>query len=73
LAPRIHHQYQPDMVFAEPAGLSAEERAALEQRGHKIRDWPATIGNMQIITWDYDSQKVVAASDPRGVGKGMTR
>jgi len=73
LAPRIHHQYQPDAVFAEPAGLSAEERAALEHRGHKIRDWPPTIGNMQIITWDYGSQKVVAASDPRGVGKGMTR
>jgi gamma-glutamyltranspeptidase/glutathione hydrolase len=73
LAPRIHHQYQPDMVFAEPKALSAEERAALEQRGHKIRDWPPTIGNMQIITWDYGSQKVVAASDPRGVGKGMTR
>ncbi len=73
LAPRIHHQYQPDAVFAEPAGLSAEERAALEQRGHKIRDWPPTIGNMQIITWDYGSQKVVAASDPRGVGKGMVR
>lgn len=73
LAPRIHHQYQPDMVFAEPKALSAQERTALEQRGHKIRDWPPTIGNMQIVTWDYGSQKVVAASDPRGVGKGMTR
>ena len=72
-APRIHHQYQPDMVFAEPAGLSNDERRALEERGHKIRDWPATIGNMQIVTWDYASKTVVAASDPRGAGKGLTR
>jgi gamma-glutamyltranspeptidase/glutathione hydrolase len=71
-APRVHHQYQPDVVFAEP-GVTAEERRALEERGHKIRDWPATIGNMQIITWDYASQKVVAASDPRGAGTGITR
>jgi gamma-glutamyltranspeptidase / glutathione hydrolase len=71
-APRVHHQYQPDVVFAEP-GVTAEERSALEERGHKIRDWPATIGNMQIITWDYASQKVVAASDPRGAGTGMIR
>jgi gamma-glutamyltranspeptidase/glutathione hydrolase len=71
-APRVHHQYQPDVVFAE-RGVTAEERAALEARGHKIRDWPATIGNMQIVTWDYASQKVVAASDPRGAGTGMTR
>jgi gamma-glutamyltranspeptidase/glutathione hydrolase len=72
-APRIHHQYQPDMVFAEPKGLTDEERQTLEQRGHKFRDWPPTIGNMQVITWDYATQSVVAASDPRGVGQGMTR
>src|SRR5262245_60664890 len=72
-APRIHHQYQPDIVFAEPKGLTDEERQTLEQRGHKFRDWPPTIGNMQVITWDYATQSVVAASDPRGVGRGLTR
>ncbi|HZF24848.1 MAG TPA: gamma-glutamyltransferase [Steroidobacteraceae bacterium] len=73
IAPRIHHQYEPDVVFAEPKGLTAEERQTLEQRGHKFRDWPPTIGNMQVITWDYATGAVVAASDPRGVGQGMTR
>lgn len=72
-APRIHHQYQPDAAFAELAALTADERRALEQRGHTFRDWPATIGNMQVITWDYASQKVVAVSDPRGAGKGMVK
>lgn len=72
-AARIHHQYQPDVVFAEPKGLTDEERQALERRGHKFRDWPPTIGNMQVITWDYATQSVVAASDPRGVGQGMVR
>ena len=72
-APRIHHQYQPDVVFAEPKGLTDDERRSLEERGHKFRDWPPTIGNMQVITWDYATQSVVAASDPRGAGQGMVR
>jgi gamma-glutamyltranspeptidase len=28
-------------------------------------------GNTQVVTWDYKSGKVEAASDPRGVGEGM--
>ena len=71
-APRVHHQYQPDVVFAERS-LDPQERKSLEERGHQIRDWPPTIGNMQIITWDYASQRVVAASDPRGAGTGLVR
>ena len=56
-----------------PKASREEERQSLEQRGHKFRDWPPTIGNMQVITWDYATQSVVAASDPRGVGEGMVR
>ena len=28
-------------------------------------------GNMEVITWDYASGKVEAASDPRGQGEGL--
>lgn len=72
-APRFHHQYQPDAVFAEPDALSEAEREALAQRGHQFRPWPATIGNMQVVTWDYEGDRVVAGSDPRAAGVGMVR
>jgi len=35
-APRIHAQWLPDQIFWEPNALSAETRAALEARGHKL-------------------------------------
>ena len=72
-APRLHHQYRPDAVFAESAALSAEEQGSLVERGHTIRPWPATIGNMQVITWDYASGRVEAASDPRRAGGASVR
>ena len=72
-APRLHHQYQPDAVFAEPAALSPEEQGSLVERGHTIQAWPATIGNMQVITWDYASGRVDAASDPRRAGGAAVR
>jgi gamma-glutamyltranspeptidase/glutathione hydrolase len=72
-APRFHHQYQPDAVFAEDGAFTGEERAALEQRGHSIRGWPATIGNMQVITWDYAGDQVDAASDPRRAGGSLVK
>ena len=72
-APRFHQQYQPDSIFSEPEALSAEERTGLESRGHGMRPWPSTIGNMQVITWDRATGKLVAASDPRGAGGALVR
>jgi gamma-glutamyltranspeptidase / glutathione hydrolase len=69
-APRIHHQYLPDVVQYEPDALSAEEKSALEQRGHQLREGRQRWGNMEVVTWDYASGKVDAASDPRGDGVG---
>jgi gamma-glutamyltranspeptidase/glutathione hydrolase len=69
-APRFHHQYLPDVVMAEPNAFTAAERAELEKRGHRFREggpW----GNTQVVTWDYASGRVEAASDPRGFGAGL--
>lgn len=71
-ARRFHHQYLPDTIAVESGALTDEERASLAERGHQFRPWPATIGNMQVVTWDY-SGKVVAGSDPRAAGVGMVR
>lgn len=69
-ARRMHHQYFPDAIMVESGALTAEEKAGLEARGHTLREgreW----GNTQVITWDYASGKVDAASDPRGFGAGL--
>jgi gamma-glutamyltranspeptidase/glutathione hydrolase len=72
-APRLHHQYLPDAVFAEADALTAEERAGLEARGHSIRPWPDTIGNLQVVTWDRATGRVDAASDSRRAGGASVR
>jgi gamma-glutamyltranspeptidase/glutathione hydrolase len=44
-APRIHHQWLPDVVVAEPFALSPDTQKLLEQMGYKIieqRPWGAT-------------------------------
>jgi len=66
---RYHHQYLPDLVTYEPGAFSDEEINSLKQRGHQLREI-TTYGNMEAVTWLYDSNKVEAASDPRGDGVG---
>lgn len=66
-APRIHHQFQPDMLVHERGALTAEEVAELKRRGHELRE-RETWGNLQVVTWERAGGKVSAASDPRGIG-----
>ncbi len=35
-APRIHHQWLPDVIYAEPFALSADTQAVLRRMGYKI-------------------------------------
>lgn len=68
-APRIHHQYYPDVISYERTALTDAERAALIAHGHRLKEggpW----GNLQVVTWDYASGQVEAAADPRGAGEG---
>jgi gamma-glutamyltranspeptidase / glutathione hydrolase len=69
--PRVHHQFLPDVVTLEPGALTPDERAALERRGHHLSEGRSPWGNTQVITWDYGSGKIDAASDPRGFGAGL--
>jgi len=68
---RYHHQYLPDVVDYEKGALSETEIAQLEAMGHKLKEGNRLWGNMEVITWDYASGKVEAASDPRGEGAGL--
>jgi len=69
--PRYHHQYLPDVVDYEKGALSGDEIARLQAMGHTLQEGSRRWGNMEVITWDYASGKVEAASDPRGEGEGL--
>jgi gamma-glutamyltranspeptidase/glutathione hydrolase len=40
-APRINHQWLPDVILHEPFGLSSDTKAALRALGHKVEERPA--------------------------------
>jgi gamma-glutamyltranspeptidase/glutathione hydrolase len=70
-APRFHHQFSPDVIQYETGALSADVIKSLENRGHTLKEGTRRWGNMQVVTWDYKTGKVEAASDPRGAGVGL--
>jgi gamma-glutamyltranspeptidase/glutathione hydrolase len=63
---RFHHQYFPDRVTAETGALSEAEQTELAARGHELQVSPRGFGNMNVVTWDYATGEVAAATDPRG-------
>jgi gamma-glutamyltranspeptidase / glutathione hydrolase len=69
--PHYHHQYLPDEVDYEAGALSDAEIKQLTAMGHTLKVSGRQWGNMQVITWDFASGKVDAASDPRGEGVGL--
>jgi gamma-glutamyltranspeptidase/glutathione hydrolase len=69
--PHYHHQYLPDDVDYEQGALTDVEIKSLEAMGHTLKLSNRRWGNMQVITWDFATGKVEAASDPRGEGVGL--
>ena len=63
-APRIHHQWQPDVLVVEPE-LPAATRAALAARGHQV-EVADDITAVQAIR--VGPAGAVGASDPRKNG-----
>ena len=59
------------MVEYEKGALTDDEIARLQAMGHKLEQGSRRWGNMEVITWDFASGKVAAASDPRGEGEGL--
>lgn len=72
-APRLHHQYLPDVVETEPEYFGSDRARQLRARGHTLLSTGRNYGNMQIVLWEKSSGRVTAASDPRGVGSAQTK
>ncbi len=64
--PRIHHQWRPDRIDAEPDALAPETLAALRSRGHTVLFVPS-LGRVNAVRVLPDGH-VEAAADPRGGG-----
>ena len=65
---RYHHQYLPDVVQHEAGAFTHAEEKFLEDHGHKLETINRNYGNMQAVVWYKKSNRVDAASDPRGEG-----
>ena len=71
--PRYHHQFLPDVIQHEKNTFSDDVKAELQFMGHQLKELENTYGNMQVVTWNKLSQKVEAASDPRGEGSSKVQ
>jgi gamma-glutamyltranspeptidase/glutathione hydrolase len=68
-APRLHHQYLPDVVELEPDYADTDAQAELTAMGYTLKLSERRWGNMQAVAW-YPARGVIdAASDPRAVGQ----
>jgi gamma-glutamyltranspeptidase/glutathione hydrolase len=68
VAPRIHHQWQPDVIISEES-VPAEVRASLTRRGHIIKLIPSLAATSAVTrSTTRDGAHISASSDPRKGG-----
>lgn len=65
-APRIHHQWQPAVLFVEPE-FAADVVGALEGRGHEVVVRPSSAAVQAVAAGDGDH--LLGGSDPRKGGR----
>lgn len=63
-APRFHHQWLPDEIWAEPAAIDSITRASLLDSGYEIKPRNA-IGRVDAILINADGS-LIGGADPRG-------
>jgi gamma-glutamyltranspeptidase / glutathione hydrolase len=66
-APRIHHQWLPDVLEVEP-GTVADVIQGLRRRGHDVRVADREWSSAQLIVVDPKTGVLTGASDPRSDG-----
>lgn len=63
-APRIHHQWLPDITRIEAGSISADTLTLYEQRGHVVRE-TRSIGSAMGVYRDPKTGVLSGAADPR--------
>jgi gamma-glutamyltranspeptidase/glutathione hydrolase len=68
-APRIHHQWMPDILTHEHASMTAETVGALQSRGHVVKERVSYEGGFQgdaeTVVVDPATHARLGAADPR--------
>lgn len=67
-APRIHHQWSPDLTYYERRGLSPDTIEKLQAMGHILSERRGTSGLAEGIIIDTERGLLYGATDPRGYG-----
>ncbi|MEO6589098.1 MAG: gamma-glutamyltransferase [Pyrinomonadaceae bacterium] len=70
-APRIHHQWLPDMIYYESYGLSPDTRKILEGYGHQFSDKPGNIASATGIAIEEKTGVKLGAIDSRSDGAAI--
>lgn len=65
LAPRLHHQWQPDQIVYERNGLTPEVVQALKTLGHRFAKRPVSLGVAHGIQIDAQTGERLGSADPR--------
>ena len=69
-APRVHHQWLPDLLFYEPYGLSPDTRRILEKQGHKFVEKPMVLASATGVMVDEKGVRF-GAVDSRSDGAAI--
>jgi len=69
---RYHHQYLPDVIEHEKGAFTLDQAVDLQFRGHRLKS-RRNFGNMQVVLWERNSNRLDAASDPRGIGAAIVK
>lgn len=70
-APRLHHQWLPDIVNYEPYGLARDVVDALSAKGHRFgyfADDMMYMGDVESVMVEPGTATLLGASDPRNPG-----
>jgi gamma-glutamyltranspeptidase/glutathione hydrolase len=68
-APRIHHQWLPDVLEYEKGALDQATIDELKKKGHQLAPAKEDVGNVQLIRRSRDKRGWDAACDPRKGGR----
>ncbi len=64
-APRVHHQWLPDVITYEPLGLAPDVFRRLQEMGHKFTDKPRYMGDAEGVMIEDKTGVRLGGSDPR--------
>ena len=70
-APRIHHQWLPDIVYLERFSINSDTLSILEKMGYGFKDRNESyrvLGSVQAILIDQENNTIYGASDERQNG-----